>query len=120
MNSLNLTPPAPDPIIVHPGVVVAMLHLLPSIYHVQETQVTYTVGKTETYMEIVFCCICSSKKDLIFLCVRQQDCQVIILFFVLSISDSILWHSSIYHVFHSVRPLPKRWQILSEALTLRW
>lgn len=78
VNSLNLTPPAPDPIIVHPGVVVAVLHLLPSIYHVQETQVTYTVGKIEMCMEIVLCCICSSKKDLIFLCVRHQDCQVII------------------------------------------
>jgi hypothetical protein len=53
VNSLNLTPPAPDPIIVHPGVVVAMLHLLPSIYHVQETQVTYTMGKIEMCM----CCI---------------------------------------------------------------
>ncbi|XP_059488715.1 WD repeat and FYVE domain-containing protein 3 [Neocloeon triangulifer] len=29
--NLNLTPPPSDPIIVHPGVVVAMLHLLPSI-----------------------------------------------------------------------------------------
>ncbi|KAJ4438847.1 hypothetical protein ANN_14800 [Periplaneta americana] len=43
VNSLNLTPPAPDPIIVHPGVVVAMLHLLPSIYHSQETQVSLTL-----------------------------------------------------------------------------
>ncbi|KAJ9586850.1 hypothetical protein L9F63_019532, partial [Diploptera punctata] len=43
VNSLNLTPPAPDPIIVHPGVVVAMLHLLPSIYHPQETQVSLTL-----------------------------------------------------------------------------
>lgn len=31
VNSLNLSPPAPEPIIVHPGVVVGMLHLLPSI-----------------------------------------------------------------------------------------
>lgn len=31
VNSLNLNPPAPEPIIVHPGVVVGMLHLLPSI-----------------------------------------------------------------------------------------
>ncbi|XP_044260057.1 WD repeat and FYVE domain-containing protein 3 isoform X2 [Tribolium madens] len=31
INSLNLTPPIPDPIIVHPGVVVAMLQLLPCI-----------------------------------------------------------------------------------------
>jgi len=53
-------------------------------------------------MEIVLCCICSSKIVFIFLCVRHQDCHVIILFFVLSISDSILWHSSIYYVFHSV------------------
>lgn len=30
---LNLTPPAPDPIIVHAGVVTAMLQLLPSIYN---------------------------------------------------------------------------------------
>ena len=30
VNSLNLNPPAPEPIIVHPGVVVGMLHLLPS------------------------------------------------------------------------------------------
>ncbi|XP_025205063.1 WD repeat and FYVE domain-containing protein 3 [Melanaphis sacchari] len=30
---LNLTPPAPDPIIVHAGVVIAMLQLLPSIYN---------------------------------------------------------------------------------------
>lgn len=31
MNSLNLSPPAPEPVIVHPGIVVGMLHLLPSI-----------------------------------------------------------------------------------------
>lgn len=31
VNSLNLNPPTPEPIIVHPGVVVGMLHLLPSI-----------------------------------------------------------------------------------------
>lgn len=31
VNSLNLSPPTPDPIIVHPGVVVAVLQLLPSI-----------------------------------------------------------------------------------------
>ncbi|XP_018577977.1 WD repeat and FYVE domain-containing protein 3 [Anoplophora glabripennis] len=31
VNSLNLNPPAPDPIIVHPGVVVCMLQLLPCI-----------------------------------------------------------------------------------------
>lgn len=31
VNSLNLNPPVPEPIIVHPGIVVGMLHLLPSI-----------------------------------------------------------------------------------------
>ncbi|XP_043249922.1 WD repeat and FYVE domain-containing protein 3 isoform X1 [Colletes gigas] len=31
INSLNLNPPAPEPIVVHPGIVVGMLHLLPSI-----------------------------------------------------------------------------------------
>ncbi|KAK9884773.1 hypothetical protein WA026_009003 [Henosepilachna vigintioctopunctata] len=31
ISSLNLSPPVPDPIIVHPGVVVAMLQLLPCI-----------------------------------------------------------------------------------------
>ncbi|XP_063226772.1 WD repeat and FYVE domain-containing protein 3 isoform X2 [Bacillus rossius redtenbacheri] len=38
VNSLNLTPPAPDPIVVHPGVVVAMLHLLPSIQQLSDSQ----------------------------------------------------------------------------------
>lgn len=36
VNSLNLSPPTPDPIIVHPGVVVAVLQLLPSITHQNE------------------------------------------------------------------------------------
>ncbi|CAK9831938.1 WD repeat and FYVE domain-containing protein 3 [Anthophora retusa] len=31
INSLNLSPPTPEPIVVHPGIVVGMLHLLPSI-----------------------------------------------------------------------------------------
>lgn len=31
VNSLNLNAPIPEPIVVHPGVVVGMLHLLPSI-----------------------------------------------------------------------------------------
>lgn len=31
VNSLNLNPPIPDPIIVHPGIVVAMLQLLSCI-----------------------------------------------------------------------------------------
>jgi hypothetical protein len=62
VNSLNLTPPAPDPIIVHPGVVVAMLHLLPSIYHGQETQVIHIAGNIKKCKEIIHFCICSSKK----------------------------------------------------------
>nr|XP_018916724.1 PREDICTED: WD repeat and FYVE domain-containing protein 3 [Bemisia tabaci] len=33
VNSLNLSAPPPDPIVVHSGVVIAMLHLLPSIIH---------------------------------------------------------------------------------------
>lgn len=36
---LNLTPTAPDPVIVHPVVVVAILHLIPSIHHDTEKQV---------------------------------------------------------------------------------
>ncbi|GLG99384.1 Neurobeachin [Gryllus bimaculatus] len=43
VNSLNLTPPVPDPVVVHPGVVLAMLHLLPSIQHLEETQVALTL-----------------------------------------------------------------------------
>lgn len=31
VNSLNLSPPVPEPIVVHPGIVIGMLHLLPSI-----------------------------------------------------------------------------------------
>lgn len=31
VNSLNLNPPVPEPIVVHPGIVIGMLHLLPSI-----------------------------------------------------------------------------------------
>ncbi|XP_014604234.1 PREDICTED: WD repeat and FYVE domain-containing protein 3 isoform X1 [Polistes canadensis] len=31
INPLNLSPPTPEPIVVHPGIVVGMLHLLPSI-----------------------------------------------------------------------------------------
>lgn len=38
---LNLTPPAPDPIIVHAGVVIAMLQLLPSIYNPSAPKVLY-------------------------------------------------------------------------------
>ncbi|XP_047001362.1 WD repeat and FYVE domain-containing protein 3 [Schistocerca americana] len=43
VNSLNLNPPAPDPIIVHPGVVVAMLHLLPSVHHQDCAQLSLTL-----------------------------------------------------------------------------
>ncbi|KAF7990932.1 hypothetical protein HCN44_000737 [Aphidius gifuensis] len=32
VNSLNLNPPIPEPVIVHPGIVIGMLHLVPSIY----------------------------------------------------------------------------------------
>jgi WD repeat and FYVE domain-containing protein 3 len=38
---LNLTPPAPDPVIVHAGVVIAMLQLLPSIYNPSAPKVLY-------------------------------------------------------------------------------
>lgn len=31
VNSLNLNPPAPEPLIVHPGVIIAILQMLPSI-----------------------------------------------------------------------------------------
>ncbi|XP_039275905.1 WD repeat and FYVE domain-containing protein 3 [Nilaparvata lugens] len=43
VNTLNLTPPVPDPIVVHPGVVIAILHLLPSIQHSSQTQLTLTL-----------------------------------------------------------------------------
>ncbi|XP_018321850.1 WD repeat and FYVE domain-containing protein 3 [Agrilus planipennis] len=32
VNSLNLIPPSPDPMVVHPGIVIVMLKLLPSIH----------------------------------------------------------------------------------------
>ncbi|KAL1139731.1 hypothetical protein AAG570_006709 [Ranatra chinensis] len=40
VNSLNLTPPTPDPIVVHPGVVIAIFHLLPSINHPEHSQLS--------------------------------------------------------------------------------
>ncbi|KAG8229679.1 hypothetical protein J437_LFUL010268 [Ladona fulva] len=43
VNCLNLTPPVPDPIIVHPGVVVAMLHLIPSIQNPEQRQQAMTL-----------------------------------------------------------------------------
>lgn len=39
VNSLNLNPPTPEPIVIHPGIVVGMLHLLPSITDETEEQV---------------------------------------------------------------------------------
>lgn len=43
VNSLNLTPPVPDPVVVHSGVVIAILHLLPSIQHSTQTQLSLTL-----------------------------------------------------------------------------
>lgn len=40
VSSLNLNPPVPDPVIVHCGVVVAILHLIPSIYMIEHEQVS--------------------------------------------------------------------------------
>lgn len=37
-NLLNLTQPTPEPRIVHPGVVICMLQLLPSVYHTIEVE----------------------------------------------------------------------------------
>lgn len=31
VSSLDLTPPAPEPVIIHPGVVIVMIQLLPSL-----------------------------------------------------------------------------------------
>ncbi|XP_064458168.1 WD repeat and FYVE domain-containing protein 3-like isoform X2 [Ornithodoros turicata] len=41
--TLNLSPPSPDPLIVHPGVVVAMMHLIPSIENGEEPQMEVTL-----------------------------------------------------------------------------
>lgn len=41
VSSLNLNPPAPDPVIVHCGVAVAILHLIPSIYIKEYQQVCF-------------------------------------------------------------------------------
>ncbi|XP_046392591.1 WD repeat and FYVE domain-containing protein 3 isoform X2 [Ischnura elegans] len=43
VTSLNLTPPVPDPIIVHPGVAVAILHLIPSIQNTEQRQQALTL-----------------------------------------------------------------------------
>ncbi|XP_014261988.1 WD repeat and FYVE domain-containing protein 3 isoform X2 [Cimex lectularius] len=40
VTSLNLTPPTPDPIIVHSGVVIALFHMIPSIFHQNYPQQT--------------------------------------------------------------------------------
>lgn len=40
VSSLNLNPPVPDPVIVHCGVVVAILHLIPSIFMKEYQQVS--------------------------------------------------------------------------------
>lgn len=37
--TMNFSPPTPDPIIVHPGVVVSMHHLLPSIGYESDKKV---------------------------------------------------------------------------------
>lgn len=60
VNTLNLTPPAPDPIVVHPGVVVAMLHLLPSIQHPTETQISLTL---QTYASEVLKSLVRSERN---------------------------------------------------------
>lgn len=39
--SLNLTPPTPEPIIVHAGVVIAIFHLLPAMFHDRHSQVCF-------------------------------------------------------------------------------
>lgn len=44
LKPLNLSPPAPDPIIVHAGVVMAMLQLLPSIYNPSAPKVYYNIN----------------------------------------------------------------------------
>lgn len=41
--SLNFAPPTPDPMIVHPGVIVSMLHLLPSIEYLDKSQLAVTL-----------------------------------------------------------------------------
>ncbi|XP_044743172.1 WD repeat and FYVE domain-containing protein 3 isoform X2 [Chrysoperla carnea] len=38
VNSLNLNPPAPEPLIVHPGVIIAILQMLPSIKDEQNAE----------------------------------------------------------------------------------
>lgn len=38
VSTLNLTQPLPEPLIVHPGVVICMLQLLPSVEHMDESQ----------------------------------------------------------------------------------
>ncbi|XP_046688079.1 WD repeat and FYVE domain-containing protein 3-like [Homalodisca vitripennis] len=55
INSLNLTPPAPDPVVVHSGVVIAMLQLIPSIQDLEETQqsLTLQVYMTEVVKSLV-------------------------------------------------------------------
>ena len=44
-SSLNLNAaPTPEPIVVHPGLVIAILHLLPSIEHETNVKVRYLPG----------------------------------------------------------------------------
>lgn len=47
---MNLNPPTPDPIIVHPGVVVAMLQLLPCI---QDNDIKSALGLQQYVAEII-------------------------------------------------------------------
>ncbi|KAJ8676714.1 hypothetical protein QAD02_012501 [Eretmocerus hayati] len=65
VNSLNLSPPVPEPIIVHPGVVVGMFHLLPSISDEEHSD---TALSLQAYMAEVIKSLVRSERNQQLMC----------------------------------------------------
>jgi hypothetical protein len=60
VNSLNLTPTAPEPIIVHPGVVVGMLHLIPSVFDEADPELALSL---QTYIAEIIKSLVRSERN---------------------------------------------------------
>ncbi|XP_043246907.1 WD repeat and FYVE domain-containing protein 3-like, partial [Amphibalanus amphitrite] len=71
---LNLSPPPPEPMIVHAGVVVELLHLLPAIHHPQQRQMAVTL---QVYLAEILKSLMRSERNQQVMCDAGFPCELL-------------------------------------------
>uniref|UniRef100_T1IS53 WD repeat and FYVE domain-containing protein 3 n=1 Tax=Strigamia maritima TaxID=126957 RepID=T1IS53_STRMM len=96
IQALNFSPPAPDPIIIYPEVVVGILHLLPSILHEDSDQMAFTL---QLYIAEVLRSLMRSERNQQVMCEVGMPNQLLVLCRPALEEESHFLHPPLQYIF---------------------